>query len=174
MPVLAVSHSQFVGAFPRSPGIGDLVRIETAPFGDEFVFAEQTFSVLYIALKALEQFATIPQEKTTSMVSTQAGSKLFHKNIPGYTPPDPVYDTYIDEDGEEKKRKVWANLLRFRLWLAERCVCCSRERYPPACQNGTSRSCRTSSAAPTNLIRNFLFVVSPLGGGSLSVSGPFV
>jgi len=39
------------------------------------------------------------------MVLTQAGAKLFHKNIPGYEPQDPLYETYVDEDGEEKTRK---------------------------------------------------------------------
>lgn len=40
-----------------------------------------------------------------SMLLAQAGAKLFHKNIPGYAPPDPIYETYIDDDGEEKRRK---------------------------------------------------------------------
>lgn len=50
----------------------------------------------------------------TSVASVQAGAKLFHKNIPGYAPPDPVYETYIGEEGEEKKQTVWAGPLRFR------------------------------------------------------------
>jgi len=40
-----------------------------------------------------------------SMVLAQAGAKLFHKNIPGYAPPDPVYETYMGKDGGEKTRK---------------------------------------------------------------------
>lgn len=107
----------------------------------------------------------------TSMFSAQAGTKLFHKNIPGYVPPDSLYDTYVDEDGEVKKQKVWTGLLRLHPRLTESGVCCLREIYPTACPNGTSRSCRTSGAAPTSLIKNFLSVVSPSGGGSLSVSG---
>lgn len=47
-----------------------------------------------------------------SMVLAQAGARLFHKNIPGYAPPDPIYETYMDKDGEEKTRKVWSDLLR--------------------------------------------------------------
>ena len=37
-----------------------------------------------------------------SMVLAQAGARLFHKNIPGYAPPDPVYETYMDKDGDGK------------------------------------------------------------------------
>lgn len=40
------------------------------------------------------------------MASVRANTKLFHKKIPGYAPPDLEYETYINEDGEEKKRKV--------------------------------------------------------------------
>lgn len=41
-----------------------------------------------------------------SMILAQTGAKLFHKNIPGYALPDPVYEAYMDKDGEEKTRKV--------------------------------------------------------------------
>jgi len=54
-----------------------------------------------------------------SMVLAQAGARLFHKNIPGYAPPDPVYETYMDKEGEENTRKVWADLLRLHRPLTE-------------------------------------------------------
>jgi len=40
-----------------------------------------------------------------SMILAQAGARIFHKNIPGYAPPDPIYETYMEKDGEEKQRK---------------------------------------------------------------------
>jgi len=46
-----------------------------------------------------------------SAVLAQFGARIFHKNIPGYAPLDPVYETYMDKDGEEKTRKVRAVLL---------------------------------------------------------------
>ena len=49
-----------------------------------------------------------------SMFVAQFGAKLFHKNIPGYMPPDPVYETFVDKDGEEKTRIVWLNPLRLK------------------------------------------------------------
>lgn len=39
------------------------------------------------------------------MILAQAGARIFHKNIPGYAPPDPIYETYMEKDGEEKQRK---------------------------------------------------------------------
>ena len=48
-----------------------------------------------------------------SMFVAQAGARLFHKNIPGYAPPDPVYETFVDKDGEEKTRIVRPDPLRF-------------------------------------------------------------
>ena len=48
-----------------------------------------------------------------SMLIGQTGAKLFNKNIPGYASPDPVYETYMDKDGEEKTRIVRRNFL----WL---------------------------------------------------------
>lgn len=48
-----------------------------------------------------------------SPFSAQAGAGIFHKNIPGYAPPEPVYETYVDKEGEEKTQKV----------RAVRCVC---------------------------------------------------
>jgi hypothetical protein len=64
-----------------------------------------------------------------SMFLAQAGAKLFHKNIPGYALPDPVYETYMDKDGEEKTRKVWPDLLRLHPRLAEQGFV-APERYP--------------------------------------------
>ncbi|KAF9652357.1 hypothetical protein BDM02DRAFT_3109373 [Thelephora ganbajun] len=48
-----------------------------------------------------------------SVVLAQAGAKLFHKNVPGYAPPDPIYETYIDKDGEKtRQRDIPAGLSR--------------------------------------------------------------
>jgi len=55
-----------------------------------------------------------------SMFIAQAGAKLFHKNIPGYAPPDPVYETYTDKGGEEKTRMVRLDSLRLYPRLADR------------------------------------------------------
>lgn len=54
-----------------------------------------------------------------SMVLAQAGAKLFHKNIPGYAPPDPIYETHKDKDGEDGTQKVRTDPLRPRPPLAE-------------------------------------------------------
>ena len=51
------------------------------------------------------------------MLST--GRKLFQKNLQQYQPADPLYETYVDKKGRERRRKVgsradiwnWARVL---------------------------------------------------------------
>jgi hypothetical protein len=42
----------------------------------------------------------------TSKLAQKAGLKLFEKHIQAYTPVDPLYETYTDERGKTKRRKV--------------------------------------------------------------------
>jgi hypothetical protein len=42
----------------------------------------------------------------TSMLAKKAGMKLFSQNIQQYTPVDPLYETYVDDRGRERRRKV--------------------------------------------------------------------
>ena len=91
------------------------------------------------SLRALGRFTKGTTTTMTSVVFAQASTKLFYKNIPGYEPPVPEYETYIDENGEEKKREVWPDLLRLIPWLAEWVVCCSREIHPSVCPHETPR-----------------------------------
>jgi hypothetical protein len=44
---------------------------------------------------------------------TKAGKRLFEKHIEQYAPPDPLYESYMDEKGREKRRQV--SELRFCL-----------------------------------------------------------
>ena len=43
--------------------------------------------------------------------AASAGRKLFQKNLQQYQPADPLYETYIDKKGRERRRKVSAHLL---------------------------------------------------------------
>lgn len=38
--------------------------------------------------------------------ATKAGLKLFEQHLSQYEPVDPVYETYIDSKGRERRRKV--------------------------------------------------------------------
>ena len=39
-------------------------------------------------------------------VAKWAGRKLFEKHLANYEPADPVYETYTDDNGRQKRRKV--------------------------------------------------------------------
>ena len=111
--------SRLTRALIGSPGWPCLV-LASAPtqLDGEQIRCERIRSVARFALNALEQ----SQGTTTamaSMVVAQAGARLFHKKIPGYAPPDPVYETYMDKDGEEKTRKVRLDPLRLHPRLTE-------------------------------------------------------
>lgn len=97
--------------------IGDLIPVLGGPHRGQNCLG-RTSVRRAVALKALERFVTTFKESTT-MVSALPGAKLFHKNIPGYVPPEPVYDPSTDEAGEEKRRKVRVSLLRSPPRLAE-------------------------------------------------------
>ncbi len=37
---------------------------------------------------------------------TSAGKKLFERNLKDYAPQDPLYETYTDKKGRQRRRKV--------------------------------------------------------------------
>lgn len=39
-------------------------------------------------------------------LAVSTGRKLFQKNLQQYQPADPLYETYIDKKGRERRRKV--------------------------------------------------------------------
>lgn len=41
-----------------------------------------------------------------SALAQKAGSKLFAKHVQQYAPVDPLYETYTDKKGRQKRRKV--------------------------------------------------------------------
>lgn len=41
----------------------------------------------------------------TSKLAKKAGEKLFQKQLSSYTPVDPLYETYVDDRGKERRRK---------------------------------------------------------------------
>jgi hypothetical protein len=45
-------------------------------------------------------------DEMTSKLAQKAGLKLFEKHIQAYTPVDPLYETYTDDRGKTKRRKV--------------------------------------------------------------------
>lgn len=51
----------------------------------------------------------------TSKLAQKAGLKLFEQHVNKYSPEDPVYETYIDKNGKERKRKVCATFPTTRL-----------------------------------------------------------
>ena len=42
----------------------------------------------------------------SSDLAIKVGKKLFQKNLAEYTPADPLYETYVDKKGRERRRKV--------------------------------------------------------------------
>lgn len=42
----------------------------------------------------------------TSKLAQKAGLKLFEKHLEQYEPKDPLYETFKDEKGKKKRRKV--------------------------------------------------------------------
>jgi len=36
----------------------------------------------------------------------KAGKKLFERHLEQYAPVDPLYETYVDKNGKQKRRKV--------------------------------------------------------------------
>ena len=49
-----------------------------------------------------------------SSIAKWAGGKVFEKHLKQYEPVDPVYETYIDDNGREKRRKVRPYYRRIR------------------------------------------------------------
>jgi len=49
--------------------------------------------------------STPPPPPMTTSVAKWAGSKLFEKHLRGYEPADPLYETYTDDNGRQKRRK---------------------------------------------------------------------
>ena len=45
-----------------------------------------------------------------SQFAFQAGRKVFERNLRQYQPSDPLYETYTDKKGRERRRKVRAPL----------------------------------------------------------------
>ena len=44
----------------------------------------------------------------TSDLAVKAGRKLFERHLKDYEPADPLYETYTDKKGRERRRKVRA------------------------------------------------------------------
>lgn len=42
----------------------------------------------------------------SSGLAISAGRKLFERNLDQYAPADPLYETYVDKKGRERRRKV--------------------------------------------------------------------
>jgi len=40
----------------------------------------------------------------------KAGKKLFERHLEQYAPVDPLYETYVDKNGKQKRRKVHHNV----------------------------------------------------------------
>ena len=41
-----------------------------------------------------------------SNIALSAGRKLFERNLSQYAPADPLYETYVDKKGKQRRRKV--------------------------------------------------------------------
>lgn len=41
-----------------------------------------------------------------SSLANKAARKIFAKNLENYTPVDPLYETYTDKKGKQRRRKV--------------------------------------------------------------------
>lgn len=44
----------------------------------------------------------------TSNLALKVGRSLFEKHLDNYTPTDPLYETYVDKKGKERRRRVRA------------------------------------------------------------------
>ena len=72
----------------------------------------------------------------TSKLAQKVGLKLFDKHLAQYTPADPLYETYTDNRGKERRRKVcqaFAGVLHLGRTLIE--------PYPPMRSENFRRGC---------------------------------
>lgn len=63
-------------------------------------------------------------------LAVKFGKKLFTKHLSQYQPADPLYETYVDKKGRERRRKVRTRII-FRFF--QRLIDCCRESYPLVC-----------------------------------------
>jgi len=56
-----------------------------------------------------------------TFIAKKAGAKLFEKHLQRYEPVDPLYETYTDENGRQKRRKVHPSYRRIR-WFYIRII----------------------------------------------------
>lgn len=49
-----------------------------------------------------------PAPAMTSNLALKVGRSLFEKHLDNYTPTDPLYETYVDKKGKERRRRVRA------------------------------------------------------------------
>ena len=53
----------------------------------------------------------------TSTIAKKTGLKLFEQHLRQYEPADPVYETYIDNKGKERRRKVGFSFILWSVWF---------------------------------------------------------
>lgn len=76
----------------------------------------------------------------TSKLAQKVGLKLFDKHLAQYTPADPLYETYTDNRGKERRRKVcqaFVGVLHLGRALIELSILMYSESFRLGCPNET-------------------------------------
>lgn len=73
----------------------------------------------------------------TSNLALKVGRSLFEKHLDNYTPTDPLYETYVDKKGKERRRRVRALCFIWGCYLSDEVS--NRESSRLACRNAMRR-----------------------------------
>jgi len=85
----------------------------------------------------------------TSKLLNKAGMALFERHLEQYAPADPMYETYTDSKGKQKRRRVCLNyVLAFDFSYANH-LGVFREKYLPDYLNEMQKSSNPSSDVHT-------------------------
>jgi hypothetical protein len=82
----------------------------------------------------------------TSKLAHKVGLKLFEKHLQNYEPRDPVYETYVDKKGREKKRRVSCVLRSFvpqKLTVSRSALRNPQRALPPGLSPRDARTLQT-------------------------------
>jgi len=77
-------------------------------------------------------------------VARWAGLKLFEKHLQQYEPADPLYETYTDDNGRQKRRKVRPSYRRIgwfraRIMIRAQHLSCHQREVPPGLSRRDAR-----------------------------------
>lgn len=106
-----------------------------------------------------------------SSLAKWAGGKVFEKHLKRYEPADPVYETYVDDNGREKRRKVrpYYHRIRRHHQIERNIYLVTSVKFLLVYQSGMHVFSSPSKSALVASTPASTFAVSGSGGPSLSV-----